>query len=114
MSVPVTLIDDQVIVGFDRAGLESALAHQKPSLGIKAADAAAKGSRPGALVGEVHRGSPGEQAGLRPGDIIIEAEGQKIWGASDLGKTIGFQGRGKTISLTVMRGEERLVLRAPL
>lgn len=114
MGVPVTIVDDQVIIGFDRPGIERALASQKPSLGIKAADASSKGRRPGALVGEVHPGSPGEQAGLQPGDIIIEVDGQKIWSATDLGKTIAYQGRGKVIALTVLRGDERLVFRAPL
>ncbi len=114
MGVPVTIIDNQVIIGFDRAGLERALASQKPSLGIRVADAASKGLRPGALVGEVYSGSAGEQASLKPGDIIVEAEGQKIWGPADLSKTLGYLAKGKVMTLTVMRGDERMVVRAPL
>ena len=114
MGVPVTIIDNQVVIGFDRAGLERALASQKPGLGIKVADSSSKGLRPGALVGEVYPGSPGEQAGLKPGDIIVEAEGQKIWGPADLSKTLSYQAKGKVMSLTVMRGDERMVVRTPL
>lgn len=114
MGVPVTIIDGQVIIGLDRARLEGALASQRPGLGVKAADASAKGRQPGALVGEVHPGSAGDRAGLRPGDIIIDAGGEKISGPEDLSKALSYLGAGKSLSLTVIRGDERLTLRATL
>lgn len=112
--VPVTVVDGQVIVGFDRPGLERALASLKPSLGIKAADAAPKGLGAGVLVGEVHPGSAGEHAGLKPGDVIVEVEGQAVWGAADLAKAVGNRGRGNTVSLTVLRSGQRLTLKTTL
>lgn len=114
VGVPVTVVDGEVIIGFDRGKLERVLASQKPALGIRVASAAAKGLRAGALVGEVYGGSFGERAGLQRGDIIIEAEGQKIWGPADLEKTVSYLGKGKPITFIVMRGNERHELKAML
>lgn len=112
--VPVILVDSEVIIGFDRARLERALAAQKPSLGAKVADASTRGLPPGAYVGGVHTGSAGGRAGLQPADIIIEVEGQAIRGADDLERAVSRHGRGSNISLMVLRGGQRLVLRTTL
>ncbi len=80
MAVPVTLIDGQTIIGFDRGRLEQALgqAQQRPTLGAAVADAAKitahQGSsvKPGAYVGNVRPGSAADRLGLRVGDIVTE------------------------------------------
>ncbi len=114
MAVPVILVGGEVIIGFDRARLERALAAQKPSLGVKVADASARGLPSGAYVGGVRTGSVGERAGLQPDDIIIEVERQVIRGADELERAISGYGRGATLSLRVLRGGQRLTLRASL
>lgn len=110
--VPVILVDKEVIIGFDRARLERALAAQKPSLGAKVADATTRGLSPGAYVGGVRSGSAGERAGLQPGDIIIEVEGQAVRGADDLERALSRHGRGAVLSVVVLRGGQRIMLRA--
>lgn len=87
MGVPVIIMDDQVVIGFDRNRLEQLLAAaaRRPSLGLAVADAARyvpNGS--GAYVGRVNPGSPGERAGLRVGDIIFEFGGYPVRTADDL------------------------------
>lgn len=109
--VPVILVDKEVIIGFDRAHLERALAAQKPSLGIKVADASTRGLSPGAYVGGVRPGYAGERAGLQASDIIVEVEGQAIGGADDLERALSRHGRGAVLSVGVLRGGQRLVLR---
>lgn len=114
MAVPVILVDGEVMIGFDRARLETALAAQKPSLGARVADASTRGLPPGAYVGGVRPGSAGERAGLRPGDIIIEVEGQAVRGAEDLQRAVSLMSRGATVAFTVLRGGNRLLLRGGL
>lgn len=57
----------------------------------------------GAIVMEVNPGSCAEKAGLRPEDIIVEAEGQEITGVSDLLEAKKAWKAGDTISITFLR-----------
>lgn len=51
--------------------------------------------------------SPARLAGLRPGDVITEADGQPISSSDELTKRVAAYG-GAPMSLTVLRGENRL------
>jgi serine protease Do len=68
----------------------------------------------GALVRSVHKASPGEEAGLRAGDIIIKVDDERIADTSDLRSALRGR-RGKEITLTVVRDrrEQRLTVAAP-
>ena len=64
----------------------------------------------GAVVREVVAGSPAERAGLQPGDIIVEFDGQAIEGSSDLRNTVGLVPVDSTVPLTYLReGQRRTV-----
>ncbi len=83
--VPVTRIDDEIIIGFDRPRLDEALARaQRPRLGAAVADAAqmaAQGrgdQRVGAYVGRVHPGGAAARAGLAVGDVITSLAGHPV------------------------------------
>jgi glutaredoxin-like YruB-family protein len=85
--VPVTLIDGQVVVGFNRPMIDQLLAQQMarpPRLGVAIAEANRIASKQGlalpdgAYVGRVTAGSPAAQAGLGVGDVITELAGQPI------------------------------------
>lgn len=63
----------------------------------------------GALVAEVEPGSPGEKAGLKLGDVIVEFNGKKV---TDLGKfrnAISMTPPGSTITLKVIRDKGKSV-----
>ena len=116
--VPVTVIGDEVIVGFDRPRLERAVAalrtrtaqppHGRRSLGARVADAA-RFALPGgtalrgAYVGGVNPGSPAEAAGLNTGDVITAVDGKPIGTADELADALASASEN-TVRLTVARG----------
>src|SRR5512136_2875808 len=95
MGVPVITIDGEVIVGFDRRRIQELLSGTRIRFGLKVADAdkiaQKQGTIPvfGALIGEVSPGSPGERAGLKPGDIITEINQRHIASSADVAQALG-------------------------
>src|ERR1700716_4605043 len=69
MGVPVITDAQEAIVGFDLPRLQRMAARHatRPGLGLVVKDAE-DGS--GAYVGSVRPGSPGERAGVQPGDVV--------------------------------------------
>lgn len=112
MGVPVTVVDGQVVVGFDRGRLQALLAGGKIHLGLKVADAdriaLKQGAVPvfGAVIGEVAPGSLGEKAGLKPGDIITEISDRRISNAADVEKVLGELKSGNIVTILLLRGND--------
>jgi Do/DeqQ family serine protease len=72
----------------------------------------------GALVSAVEAGGPSEQAGLKPGDVILTFNGARIEGVDALGYRLATQPVGTQVELGVLsKGEEKKVdvalVRAP-
>jgi serine protease Do len=61
-------------------------------------------SAKGALVAQPQKGSPGEAAGLKAGDVITSIDGEKIDSARELVRKVGVIGPGKTVELSYLRG----------
>lgn len=61
----------------------------------------------GAIVAVVEDGSPADEAGLRPGDIIVEAAGRPVASVEDVLSVLRRSEAGDTLALTVMRDEDR-------
>jgi Do/DeqQ family serine protease len=57
----------------------------------------------GALVARVYRGSPAEQAGLKPGDLVVTANGQRIDTAEGLHNLEGLLPVGQPVRLEYQR-----------
>jgi serine protease Do len=57
----------------------------------------------GALVAQVERGSPAEQAGLQSGDVVLKYAGRKVESSRDLPGMVGSTQPGKTITLEIWR-----------
>jgi S1-C subfamily serine protease len=75
-------------------------------LGVSTADAA---PRDGAVVQEV-QGAPAQQAGIRPGDVIVRFDGRTVATASDLGEAVLTRKPGDTVEVVVQRDESRETL----
>ncbi len=115
--VPVTVIDGQVVVGFNRPVIDQMLAQQaarpaKLGVAIAAAEsiAAKKGlDLPrGAFVGRVNAGSPAAAAGLRAGDVITELAGQPIGSDGDVHRVMANVRPGQNLDLTIWRDGKTL------
>jgi S1-C subfamily serine protease len=60
------------------------------------------------MVATVETGSAADRAGLKPGDIVLRLEGEIITGADDLIRALTGEKIGKSVTLDVLRGLERL------
>jgi len=63
-------------------------------------------SASGVLVVSIESGSPGEQSGLRDGDLIVAFDGRPVGGVDDLHRVLTDERIGAAASLTVIRGVE--------
>lgn len=61
----------------------------------------------GALVSQVVEGSPAEKAGLQPGDVIIEFNGESIYRSAELPKLVGRQEADSQSQMVVVRDGKR-------
>jgi len=110
----VILVDDQVIVGFNRPLLEQALSRRRPGLGVSVADAAKVREEyrltvdQGALVGSVKPGSLAERVCLRAGDVIIEIDGYPIRTAQDVTDVMARIQSAREIAIVWVRGNKTL------
>lgn len=64
----------------------------------------------GALVQHVYSGTPAQEAGLRPGDLILRFGERNIQQFSDLAPMVGATRPGTVVDLTVVRNGERIML----
>ncbi len=61
----------------------------------------------GALVKAVKPGSPAEQAGIRPGDLILEFNGSSIDNDGHLVQTVGLTPTGRSVPAIILRDGQR-------
>ena len=68
----------------------------------------------GALVASVADGGPAKEAGLRPGDVIVEYDGHTIGRSDELPRLVAETRVGRDVALTVVRDGKTLTLRAKI
>jgi serine protease DegQ len=68
----------------------------------------------GAVITKIEPGSAAERAGAKPGDIITQLGGSSVRDATDLRNRLGALRLGEAVELTVVRGDQRIVLHAIL
>jgi len=68
----------------------------------------------GVLVGDVEKGAPGEKAGLKQADVIVELDGRKIEQAATFRNAIAMRAPGSKVNLTVVRDGNRVEVPATL
>jgi len=64
--------------------------------------------REGVLVADVIKGGPAEQAGVRPGDVVVEFNGSKIKEVPDLQRRVANVTPGEKVKLIVVRDKQRV------
>ncbi|HET6373464.1 MAG TPA: PDZ domain-containing protein [Candidatus Polarisedimenticolia bacterium] len=67
----------------------------------------------GMKVSIVYERSRAEQAGLKPGDLIIQAMGRPTRTIADLRRALAEQGSGREMEITVIRDQKQIVLKVP-
>jgi carboxyl-terminal processing protease len=71
-----------------------------------------RGERRGLRIESVYPGSPAERAHIKPGDIVVEADGHKLAGLTEAAATAIIKGRaGTTVTLRLRRGDRTLTKR---
>ncbi|MBA2255569.1 MAG: trypsin-like peptidase domain-containing protein [Chloroflexi bacterium] len=92
-------------------------AQERPQLGVAVAPAhvarrlrrsVGLADRDGLLVRDVGDGTPAAAAGIRPGDLLVEAAGRPLASVDDLFDALGTAGAGDPLELRVVRGAEEL------
>jgi S1-C subfamily serine protease len=115
--VPVIVINNQPVVGFNRERIRELLTSgdvsQKPvHFGLKIADAAKiapqMGNAPvsGAIIGEVIPGFLGEKAGLKEGDIITGINNVVVQSAADMERALATLQPGNIVTILFLRSGE--------
>jgi serine protease Do len=66
------------------------------------------------LVSSVQAGSPAEKAGMKPMDIIVKFDGQKVEAFDDLGALIRKKKPGDEVAVEIRRGDETVTLKVVL
>jgi S1-C subfamily serine protease len=72
------------------------------------------GAAPGAQVVQVVPGSPGDRAGIRPGDVIARIDGHAVQDAEDLSAQLAGHRPGDTVTLQLQRGGQTVTLHVKL
>lgn len=57
----------------------------------------------GALIGGVLRNGPADEAGVKPGDILLAVDGQAVADSSEMLNLVAALSPGKTVTLTILR-----------
>ena len=70
----------------------------------------AEGVGAGVLVRVVEEDSPADRAGLRRGDLIVEAAGNPVASIDDLYAALDSVGDGQSLALGVLRGADELAV----
>jgi len=68
----------------------------------------------GALIQEVSPDSAAEDAGLEPGDVIIEVDGKLIESVNDLRNAIGLKRSGERVKISIIRNNREIIKNAKL
>ncbi|RNF84453.1 trypsin-like peptidase domain-containing protein [Montanilutibacter psychrotolerans] len=94
---------------------------RRGTLGLESQDVTAQLARGlgldeprGALVTRVFAGSAAAAAGLKPGDVVVSANGQRVDDRGSLRNFEGLQAIGSTVTLDVLREGKPLQLKATL
>jgi len=87
---------------------------QRGRIGVSVGDPSSASASQGARIVEVAPGSAAEAAGLRSGDVVIQADGVPVRSAAQLRNKIGLTPVGRTVELTIRRNGATLIAQVPI
>ena len=109
--------DDELRRRLDALGRGESPARPRLGIGIAPARVARQlrravglPERDGLLVRVVEEGGPADAAGLRTGDLLVEAGGRPVTDADELYEALEAAGEGQPLELRVVRGTEELTV----
>jgi serine protease Do len=68
----------------------------------------------GAIVTSVNEGSPAAKAGLKPDDVVVAIDGQKVSSDRELTRTVGFKRPGSVSTLDIYRNGKKQQVKVTL
>jgi serine protease Do len=68
----------------------------------------------GALIGDIREGDPADRAGILPGDVIVEFDGEKIKDSRDLLNAVAKKNPGLVVEVKVFRAGKELAFMVTL
>jgi putative serine protease PepD len=86
----------------------------RPYLGVETSDPTDPNAPPGAEVTTVTPGGPAEGAGIDPGDVITELDGQAVRGSDDVSRIVNAKRPGEHLNIRVDRSGQDVTLDATL
>jgi putative serine protease PepD len=86
----------------------------RPYLGVETSDPTDPNAPPGAEVTTVTPGGPAEGAGVDPGDVITELDGQPVRGSDDVSRIVNSKQPGDHLDIRVDRSGQDVKLDATL
>ncbi len=107
-AIPINLslhIMEQIVSNgeVDRGFIGIATQDLSPEL----AEALGVNNQGGAVIVNITQGSPAEQAGLQPGDVLVSINGETVNSAADVRNRIGLMPVGTNISFEIVRDGKR-------
>ena len=82
----------------------------RSAIGISVRDVEDPAAETGAVVMDVRADGPADAAGIEPGDVIVEFDGERVRGARQLARVVQETPAGRTVPLHVRRGGSALAL----
>jgi S1-C subfamily serine protease len=77
---------------------------------LEAAAAQQLGVAGGVWIRSVQAGGPAEQAGLRPGDLVLKVGGREVDSSQDVFRAIATQSPGTKVDVAIRRGDKEQVI----
>lgn len=69
-----------------------------------------EGESGGVVVDDVRQGSPAEKAGVKPGDTIVEFDGERVRSSRQFARIVDETPQGRSVKMTVTRNGQRTTL----
>jgi serine protease Do len=110
-SIPIDMVTEML----DELKQSGTVARGWLGVGVRDLDAAVAAALElktpqGALIGEVHQGTPAAAGGLKSNDVVLALNGQDIQNREALVRSIGRHNPGETVVLTLRRGSKTVKL----